>query len=264
MPAHRQTVIEDVSPVKTVDRLVQVLDCFSLEQPTWTLAELSTHLAVPKSTLHRFLSGLETHGILRRDPIDKRWRLGYRLFVWGNLAAESTGLRHIAGPIMRDLMDATHETAILTVYHDYEVICIDTVETSQPVRLTLNVGTRRYAHAGASSKVLTAYLPDEEIQAIIRDKGLPRLCTNTITDPDDLMADLARIRKQGYAVSREETDVSAWGVAAPIFGWDSDVVVAAIGIAGPTSRFNNELVKRYAAQCKQSAEQVSELLRQRT
>jgi len=238
-----------------------VLDCFSPEQPTWSLVELSTHLGAPKSTLHRFLAGLETHGILRRDPIDKRWRLGYRLFVWGNLAAQSTGLRHIAGPIMRDLVNTTGETAILTVYHDHEVICIDKVETSQPVRMTLDVGTQRYTHAGASSKVLMAYLPDAEIQAILRDQGLPKLCANTITDPGDLKAELARIRRQGHAVSREETDRSAWGVAAPIFGWDSDEVVAAIGLAGPTTRFNHELVKRYAALCKQAAERITSLLR---
>ncbi|MFQ6099805.1 MAG: IclR family transcriptional regulator [Anaerolineae bacterium] len=245
--------------VRTVDRLVRILDSFSPERPTWSLAELSVHLGLPKSTLHRFLVSMESYGILRRDAGDKRWRLGYRLFIWGNLAAETTELRHIARPIMRDLVAATGETVILTVYQEQEVICIEKVETNYPVRLTLDVGTHRPPHAGASSKVLMAYLPQEEIQVIIRDKGLPKLCINTITDPDELTGELARIRERGYAVSHEETDLGAWGVATPISDWKGNVI-AAVGIAGPRSRFDDELVQEYVRLCRQAARRISALL----
>jgi len=187
------------SSVKTVDRLVRVLNCFSQEQPAWSLADLSVRLALPKSTLHRFLASLESHGILRRDSDDRRWRLGYRLVTWGELAAESTGLRHIALPMMRGLVDETGETVVLTVYQDQEVVCIEKVETSHSVRLKLDVGTRHPPHAGASSKILMAYLPEEEVKAIIRDKGLPQMCTNTITGSDELVAELARMKRQTWA-----------------------------------------------------------------
>ena len=246
-------------PVKTVDRLVKILDCFSPEQRTWSLAELSVQLALPKSTLHRFLVSLESHGILRRDPGDRRWRLGYRLVVWGKLAAESTGLSHVALPAMRELSAATGETTILTIYQGGEVVCIEKVETFHPVRLTFDVGNRRPPHAGASSKVLMAYLPEEEIRAIVRDRGLPRLCTNTITDAQLLVAELARIRERGYADSGEETDVGAWGVATPIHNWEGDVV-AAVGIAAPTLRFTDGLTREYVALCRRAAGQISGLL----
>jgi DNA-binding IclR family transcriptional regulator len=72
------------SSVSTVDRLVKVVECFSGEKHTWSLAELSASLDLPKSTLHRFLISLETHSILRRDPADRLWRLGYRLVTWGS------------------------------------------------------------------------------------------------------------------------------------------------------------------------------------
>jgi DNA-binding IclR family transcriptional regulator len=247
------------SQVKTVDRLVRILGCFSPERPTWSLAELSAQLGLPKSTLHRFLVSLEYHAILRRDPIDTRWRLGYRLFIWGSLAAESTNLRHIARPVMCDLVAATNETAILTVYQNQEVVCIDKVETSHPVRLTLEVGTRRHPHAGASSKVLMAHLPEGEIQAIIDDKGLPRLCVNTTTDPAELQVELARIRDSGYAESHEETDLDAWGVATPICGRNKEVV-AAIGVAGPKSRCTDELIEQYVTLCHEAARRISSLI----
>jgi DNA-binding IclR family transcriptional regulator len=246
--------------VKTLDRLVEVLDCFTREQPAWSLAELSTRLNAPKSTLHRFLTGLEAHGILRRDSYDKKWRLGYHSVIWGSVAAESTTLRDLAKPVVCELVETSGETAILTVYHDREVLCIDLCETPHPVRLRMAIGTRRPAHAGASSKVLMAYLPDDEIQAIVRERGLPKLCTNTITDLETLQVELARIRQQGYAESVEETDHGAWGVATPIRDWRGQVV-AGIGVAGPTMRYSKEKVTQYVTLCRQAAERISALMR---
>jgi DNA-binding IclR family transcriptional regulator len=248
--------------VKTVDRLVKILDAFSSERASWSLADLSAHLNLPKSTLHRFLMSLEAHGILRRDTDDKRWCLGYRLFVWGSLAAESTGLRHIARPFMRHLVAATGETVILTACYEHEVICIEKVETNRSVRMTMDVGTRRPLHAGASSKALMAYLPQNEIQSIV-DRGLSKMCINTITDPDTLAGELAAIRRQGYAESQEETDLGAWGVATPVFDGRGDVI-AAIGIAGPSSRLSNALVESYVTLCKDASQQISQLLRSGT
>ncbi len=251
--------MDDSSQVKTIDRLVRVLECFTPQRPTWSLAELAAQLDLPKSTLHRFLVGLESHSILRRDTSDKKWRLGYRLFIWGSLAAESTGLRQIARPVIHRLAGETGEMAILTVYHNHQVICTDKVETSHHVRLSLEVGARRACHAGASSKILMAYLPQEEIEAIIQDKGLPKLCTNTITSPNKLKAELARIRECGYAMSIEETDPGAWGIAAPICDWRGEVV-GAIGIAGPTLRYEQDRLKQQIAFCCQAALEVSTLL----
>ncbi|HET89528.1 MAG TPA: IclR family transcriptional regulator, partial [Chloroflexi bacterium] len=244
--------MNNISSVKTIDRLVRVLESFSPQYSTWSLTELSDHLDLPKSTLHRFLAGLEFHGILRRDPADKLWRLGYRLAIWGRLAADSTGLIHIAKPVMERLADETGEAVILTVYQGREVVCIEKVETTHPVRLALSVGVRRPPHTGASSKVLMAYLPPDEIQAIIQESGLPKLCVNTITDPAALMVELARIRERGYADSFEETDPDSWGVATPI--WDrAGTVAAAIGIAGPIFRFTEALAQTYVALCRQAA-----------
>jgi DNA-binding IclR family transcriptional regulator len=239
--------------------MVDVLDCFSKDRPAWSLSELSARLGLPKSTLHRFLTGLEHHGLLRRGQEDGRWRLGHRLFIWGSLAVESTGIRHVALPILRDLAETTGETVLLTEYHAGEVICIDKVETNHSVRIALEVGQRRAPHAGASSKVLMAYLTDAEIAQIIREKGLPRYCDGTITDPEQLRRELAHIRACGYALSYEETDRGAWGIATPIRNWEG-AVVAGLGVAGPTVRFSDEQAQRYLTLCCDAAEHVSALL----
>ena len=251
--------MEKSSSVTTVDRLVSVLDSFSAEQPAYTLSELSAHLELPKSTLHRFLVSLESHGILRRNPGDKLWRLGYRLFVWGWLAEEATGLSHVARPLMDEIADTTGEMVALTVYSGLDVLCIDKIDTRHSVRLALEIGSRRPAHAGALSKVLLAYQSEAEIEAVIRERGLPKLCKNTITDPAELVDELARIRAQDYALSIEETDLGAWGVATPIRE-RSGKVVAAIGVAGPSLRFSEALIQRYLNECRQASQKITGLL----
>ncbi len=249
----------DNSAVKTIDRLVEILDYFAHERRSLSLAELSTTLNLPKSTLHRFLTSLESHGVLRREAGDKKWRLGYHLMVWGSLATESTTLREIARPFMSDLVAVSGETAILTIYHDHDVIVIDMCETNHSVRLKMETGTQRAPHAGASSKVLLAYLPEDEVMAVIEEKGLPKLCTNTITDAHTLMQELECIRSRGYADSLEETDPGAWGVATPIFDWRGQVV-GAIGLAGPTQRYSQEKIDLFVALCRKNAGGISGLL----
>ena len=86
------------------------------------------------------------------------------------------------------------------------------------------------------------------------------MCRNTITDPGELVVELARIRECGYAESHEETDVGAWGIATPIQGRDGEVI-AAIGIAGPSSRFTDEQAQWQLVLCRQAAERISALLR---
>lgn len=247
------------SPVAAVDRLVRILDSFSAEQPAWSLAALSAHLGLPKSTLHRFLVSLETHDIVRRNHNDPRWRPGYRLLSWGELAGATIGLNHLARPLMAEIAAATGEMVVLTVYSEQEAVCTEVIDARHSVRLALEVGTRRPLHAGASSKILAAYLPETEVQAAIGERGLPKLCTNTITDPGQLLAELAKIRRQGYAQSMEETDPGAWGIATPILDRDGELV-GAIGIAGPVQRYSKELARSYVTLCREACQRLSEMM----
>lgn len=248
-----------IARVKTIDRMVAILGCFTVDKPGWSLADLTARLGVPKSSLHRHLLSLEHHGILRRDA-GKLWRLGHRLFIWGTLVPKINTLQHIAEPRLKYLVATTNETSILTIYLNHEVICIDKVESSHSVRMTLTVGTRRMPHAGASSKILMAHLADEEIQSTIDDKGLPKLSANTITDAEKLKTELDGIRRNGYAFSYEETDKGAWGVATPIFDNNGEVL-AGIGIAGPASRFSDALEERYVHLCRVASEEITMILR---
>jgi DNA-binding IclR family transcriptional regulator len=247
--------------MKALDKTLRVLDSFTPSSPEWGLFELGEATRLPVSTLHRIMSVLRRHGLMIQDPSSKRYRLGYAAIELGRRAAAGLPVRQVAEPEMRRLAADTGETVILTVLNDAHdrSICVERVDTRYFLRLHLEVGSINFLHAGASSKVLLAYLPEAEVDELIERVGLPPLARNTITDGDALKRELASIRRRGYAYSREETDPDAWGVAAPIMSVDGRAL-AALGIAGPTSRYSVEARRRHVGLAMAAAARVADSL----
>ena len=133
-------------------------------------------------------------------------------------------------------------------------MCIDRVESTHPLRLSLEVGRLTPLTAGASAKALLAFLPPTEIRVVL-DRPMERLAPGTLTAPDALLEELEAIRQRGYATSREETDASAWGVAAPIRSRDG-YAVAAIGLAGPLSRLSDRAWDEFGALVRTAASEA--------
>jgi len=247
--------------LKALEKTLRVLDLFNATRPEWGLLELSEAAELPVSTLHRIISVLRRHGLVTQDPLSKRYRLGYGAIDLGRRAAAGLTIRHVANPFMRRLAEQTGETIVLTVLNDPRdrAVCIERIESRHDLRLHLEVGEQSYLHAGASSKVLLAYFPQPEVEDLVRRVGLPLLATNTIGDFSHLLEDLARIREQGYAFSREETNVGAWGVAVPILDAEQRAI-AALGIAAPVSRHSPEAERRFITLTMEAGSQIAEAL----
>ncbi|MHB8983974.1 MAG: IclR family transcriptional regulator, partial [Carboxydocellales bacterium] len=140
-------------------------------------------------------------------------------------------------PIMQELADYSGETVNLTVVDrvTYEGVCIETVDSQQSVKFSTRVGTTMPLHWGASHKILMAYLSPPEIDLVIHRNGLSPITEQTINKPELLKEELRRISLQGYAISREEVDLGAAAVAAPIFDQHGQIT-AGITIVGPLYR----------------------------
>lgn len=252
--------VEPESPVKILDKTFRILALFSGATPEWGVTDLAAAIGMPKSTVYRVLRVLLQHEILAQDPLTKRFRLGLGALELGRRAYEGMELRQVALPVLHRIAALSGETVVLEVLnqdHD-RVVCVERAQRQSGLRLILDVGSTAPLHAGASSKVLLAFLSEDEIEAVIA-RGLPPLTAHTITDADQLRRDLGEIRRRGFAVSYEETDDGAAGVAVPI--WDhSGRVVAGLTIAGPLTRLNQATVSRFVDIAREGARQIAQEL----
>jgi len=219
-----------------LERTFAVLSLFTAQRPSWTTTEIARACGLPVPTVHRILSALHAHSYVARDEITKRFHLGAAALELGRSARASTDLRSASLPVLRRLSMQTGETALLTVLSDSRdrVVCVERVESSQSLRLSVEPGLQMALHAGASQKAILAHMPEAEIERIVA-APLDKICRATITDPDRLREELKTIRTRGWANSFEETDVGVWGMAMTLLD-EQDAVVGAIGLAGPQVR----------------------------
>jgi DNA-binding IclR family transcriptional regulator len=227
------------SRVQVIDRVAEILRCFTPATPLLTYSQIVARTGLSKATAHRLLASMEDNGLVRRVRAGGAYALGYSMLRWATIAQQSSDLRALARPLLEELVAATGETAVLMIRDGDRALCLDRVDSPQPLRLAMKIGDRVWLHAGSSARVLLAYLDDAELERLVAELGLPRFLPNTIGDLATLRAELARVRGLGYATSVEERDAGAAGVTAPVFDSLGDLV-AAIGIVGPLSRLRPE------------------------
>ena len=221
-----------------LDRAVAILGLFSETHVEWKVADIATAVDLPIPTTYRIVGTLSTQGLLR--PTTTGYRLGAAALDLGRRAAAGFDLGSAIGGELRALAAETRETCVLAVLDESSrvAICVDRVDSAQPVRLSLEVGRRIPLHAGASSKALLAHAPLAVREAILGGP-LPQLAPRTVVSTAELSEELENIRTVGFSVSREETNEGAWGVAAPILG-RGGVLLGSIGMVAPLSRFTDD------------------------
>jgi DNA-binding IclR family transcriptional regulator len=226
-----------------LDRTFSILELFTADRPEWTTTEVARALGLPIPTVHRILAALKRRRYVSQHQETKRFRLSVAALQLGDRARAVVDLRAVAVPALRRLSQQTGETALLTVLTPGRDrgMCLERVETQQPLRLSVQPGRQLPLHAGAGQKVLLAFMSEAEADPVLR-RPLEHLCSATITDPRTLRLELKRIRKRGWASSSEETNVGVWGVAVPILSEGADVVCA-VGIAGPSARLTAARVR---------------------
>ncbi len=222
------------------------------------ISDLSRRLGLPKATVYRLVETLTARGFLIRDAETGRCRLGPAVFRVGSVYLQQLDLRRAALPVMREFARLTGETVNLNVAQDRRRVCIEKIESDQDIRHFVELGRPMPLYAGASGRVLLAFMDPVEIEAVIAE-GLRRLTPRTITDPARLRADLAEIRRRGYAVSVGERVDEACAVSAPVRD-ASGRVVAGLTISGPAYRFRAERVRELTALVLRGAAAVSAVL----
>jgi DNA-binding IclR family transcriptional regulator len=172
------------------------------------------------------------------------------------MGARQNNLVNIARPAMKNLRDKCGEEIALYVIEGDRRVCVDRVESLHEIAKVGPVGTYYPLHAGASGKVLLAYLPEDQRNAIIGKGRLDKYTSLTITGYKKLEKDLADIRHKGYAVSRGEREPDAFSVTAPV--WDAGGrVVASISISGPNFRLTDKQLKKDIQEILTASKEIS-------
>lgn len=242
---------------KVLEKTLRVLDLFTVERPSWSVTEVARELEMPTATAHRILRALEGRAYLAK--VGSRYRLGFAAIDLGRRATASVDLRSRLRTVLRTLANSTGETALLTVYDEnrHGSLCVDRIETTHSLRLTIEIGRVTPIHAGASAKALLAFLDPAVIEEVLSQR-LEQLGPGTIGDPDVLREQLEEIRRRGWASSYEENNVGAWGIAAPIIVGGR--LVASIGFAAPIARHSDPEVRSLARLVREAAREAERRL----
>jgi DNA-binding IclR family transcriptional regulator len=208
--------------------MLRVLQAFTEHRHTRSVADLATELALPTSTVYRFLSVLREAGLVE-DARRGQYRLSGLVIGLGRAAhAAGERLLEIARPVVESVCDASGETTLLITRVRTSAICLDRVESPHPVRLQFDIGQRMSLHRGSASRVLLASMPARERRAYL-DTVQPGQDERALLD-----ADVAAVDREGWLQSFGEVDEGIWGVAAAIR--EEGRIGAALGLAGPLYR----------------------------
>lgn len=194
------------------------------------ISEIAKALEMAKSTVHGMTSALEELGAVRRDPLTKRYTLGFTLFELGKAAFSQIELKDFARPFMQALMERTQSSVFLGVLNWDHVTILDVVEPSTKLKITSPVGTTIPLFAGAVGKVFLSMMEEQQVREILHSKGLTRYTDNSVTDMDRYMEEIQAVREQGFATDDEEYIAGVRAVAAPIV--DGSPVRSAIWAVG--------------------------------
>jgi IclR family KDG regulon transcriptional repressor len=245
--------------VRVLHKTLDILETIRQSQSGLRLSDVTRSVELPKATVYRILSTLEGRGYLHRGE-DGAYRVGNKLGDMQRDVPIIQILGRVAQPLMAQLVASSKETVNLGILDAGEVVVIDTVESPQAVRMSSKVGNRRYLHATALGKVLLAGLAEKEMQRLIRMKGMPRLTPQTLTSKAALLAELAKVRQQGYAIDNQENEIEGRCIGAPIHGPDGRIV-AALSISSPVFRADLAHVQALAPSLREICTAISKALR---
>jgi DNA-binding IclR family transcriptional regulator len=237
--------------VKVLHKALDALEKVRESYPPLTLSGLALRMGMPKPTVYRIVSTLEMRGYLTRQA-DGTYRVARRLLDVQHDSSTDERLVLAARPVMQRLSQSCQETVNLGILDAAEAVVICTIESPLAVRMSSKIGSRRFLHSTALGKVLLAGLPDREVQRLIGLKGLSQFTPKTLTTEAALMAEIDRVRQQGFAIDDQEQELEGRCVGASITGPDNKTA-AALSVSGPVYRTDRarlfSLVKELRAAC---------------
>lgn len=239
---------------KTVVKGFSVLEALATGNGPRGVADLGRQLGLSKSNVHRLLETLMALGYVQRVNGAGVYDLTLKVWHLGSQIVARQDIKRLALPYLMELRDATRETARLSILRDAYAVCIEQVESEHPVRAMTPIGGMLLLYCSSTGKAMLAFQPKALIDRVAKD--LKKHTRVSAGNRKELMAELACVRKDGFAINRGERFADVCGVAAPVRD-SSGEVVAAIGISGPVERLSIRNLRKFGPVVRKAADRLS-------
>ncbi|MBB3425660.1 IclR family acetate operon transcriptional repressor [Rhizobium sp. BK312] len=246
------------SSVQVLDRSLKLLELVA-EADGAVLTDLADRSAMAPSTVHRLLTSLAQHGMVAHDEETGAWTIGVKAFEIGTAYLRFRKLGTISRPFLKQLMEASGETANIAIEEDGDIVFISQAESHAPMRAFFRPGRRGPIHASGIGKAILSTWADSQIGALLGERSLQHFTDKTRDTLPMLLADMAEIRSRGWSIDDEEHTLGMRCVAAPIFDEYSEAI-AGISISGPAVRLPDERVAALGPVVRAAAEELTKAM----
>jgi IclR family acetate operon transcriptional repressor len=242
--------------LRAVDRVCDILDILANASEGVSLTEVTEGTDLPKSSAFRYLAALEARRYVAREPETGLYRLGLAFRPQNTRLVDL--LTEIARPAVDRLRDELGETVNVGVLDGDSILHTVVAESPHMMRLAARVDERGFVHSTALGKAICATLPEARVRAILASSGMPALTGSTIVTPDAYIAELDRVRVNGYGVDDAENQLAGRCVAVAI----PDIgLPAGISVSAPADRLAPDQLEGVAAELRKLARALSKKLR---
>lgn len=224
--------------LKSLGIALDVLSKFTKQNSEWGLRELANEMDINHTVLYRILKTYESKGYLVQDNDTKRYELGSKMLDLLTAVRHKVKLSDSVVPIMKALSNETNESVFLTWRDGFDGTTVEISESSQQIKFAVSIGSKTPLYVGASSKVIMAFLLQEEQMEIIIN-GTIKFTNRTLIEKKEVLNSLEEIKQQGWCYSEGEFSKDVFGIGVPIFGrggW----ILGSLTIAGPIYRINSD------------------------
>lgn len=242
----------------TTSRVIAVLLAFSHGRTALGVSDISRQTGLSKAVVHRILQELAASGMVVQSDATRRYFLGPVAFALANAAGQQSTLRAAGMPVVARLMEQTDETVTLSARSGYRRIYLGQAESSQMIRISIQVGLNLPLTVGASGHAMLAFLPEPEIDDILS-HPVPALSERTETRIEVIRARLAEVRRLGFASTQGERVAESISFAAPIFD-GMDEVTGAISVGALASRVDETRARDLSTQVMAAAHEITGML----
>lgn len=247
---------ETKNPVQSAERIFQVMEMLA-ENGEMGLMEISAALNLHKSTVHRLLMSLVYMGYAKQDEVSQKYMLSYKIVNMAGKIIERMDILQVAKPYLERLSDLSGETVHLVQREGNQILYIYKIEAKVgTIRMVSHVGMIHPMYCSGVGKAIMATLPEREVKQIWNESVIEKKTEKTITDYEEMLKVLDKVKENGYALDDEENEKGVRCIAACLYGYQNEVKYA-FSISGPTSRMTRERVKELAVDVKKVQEELS-------